>query len=492
MRARFELMCLRRWSPAFFVPLTIVLGACGDSPAGPEKLVATVSLRPATDTIVLGETVALVVLIEDAQGSLLSGVPVDWSSSNGSVASVDSTGRVTGVGAGVATITATAQGKSATASVTALIVDLAAVKGGEYLTCGLTTGGAAFCWGANSYGAVGNGGNDASSAPSPVVGGLTFASLAVGDEHACGITTDGTAFCWGSNAAGALGDGSTDGPETCDVGGPVGCSTAPVPVAGNHTFAALSAGNDYTCGLKPSGNLYCWGWNGLGQLGDGTNSSSVTPVAVSGGLTFASVAAGNAHTCAVSTNGDAYCWGDNETDQLGAMVGGSSSVPVLVSGGHSFASVGAGIWHSCGVTTSASGYCWGWNNFGELGDGTEVQSTTPVAVAGGRSFLTISSGWNFSCGVTQSGEAYCWGKGGSNQLGRGETESSAVPLAVGGGLTFSSVDVGGGQHACGMTADGTAYCWGNGIDGQLGIGGPTFLLDRSLENPVRVLGQPLR
>ena len=212
-------MSLRRWSPAFFVPLTIVLGACGDSPAGPEKLVATVSLRPATDTIVLGETVALVVRIEDAQGSLLSGVPVDWSSSNGSVASVDSTGRVTGTGAGVARITATAQGKSATASVTALIVDLAAVNGGEFFTCGLTTGGAAFCWGFNGYGNLGNGGIDASSAPSPVVGGLTFASVAVGDNHACGITTDGTAFCWGSNRNGALGDGSTNGPETCDVGG---------------------------------------------------------------------------------------------------------------------------------------------------------------------------------------------------------------------------------------------------------------------------------
>ena len=118
MRARFDLMCLRRWSPAFFVPLAIVLGACGDSSTGPE-LVATVSLTPATDTIVLGETIALGVRIEDAQGSPVSGVPVDWSSSNGSVASVDSTGRVTGTGAGVATITATAQGKSATASVTA-------------------------------------------------------------------------------------------------------------------------------------------------------------------------------------------------------------------------------------------------------------------------------------------------------------------------------------------------------------------------------------
>ena len=115
MRARFELMCLRRWSPAFFAPLAIVLGACGDSSTGPE-LVATVSLTPATDTIVLGETIALGVRIEDAQGSPVLGVSVDWSTSDASVASVDGAGRVTGTGAGVATITATAQGKSATTS----------------------------------------------------------------------------------------------------------------------------------------------------------------------------------------------------------------------------------------------------------------------------------------------------------------------------------------------------------------------------------------
>ena len=479
------------------VSLATVLSACGDSTTGPggdpnpsPKLVATVSLTPATDTIVLGETFLLAVRLEDAQGGLMTGVPINWSSSNGSVASVDSNGFVTGTGAGIATITATAQGKSGTANVTGLIVDLATVEGGFLFTCGLTTGGAAYCWGFNGSGVIGNGSNAASAAPSPVVGGLTFATLAVGDKHACGITTDGAVFCWGSNGSGALGNGSTNGPETCDIGGSVGCSTAPVPVAGNHTFAALSAGNDYTCGLEPSGNIYCWGWNLFGQLGDGTNSSNATPVAVSGGITFASISAGNTHTCAVSTNGDAYCWGDNEVGQLGGVVGESSSVPVLVSGGHSFASVGAGVLHSCGVATSASAYCWGFNRVGELGDGTDVQSTTPVAVSGGLSFLTISSGWDFSCGVTLSGAAYCWGLGDSNQLGRGETESSAAPLAVVGGLTFSSVDAGTGQHACGMTADGTAYCWGNGIDGQLGIGGPTFLLSRLSENPVRVLGQP--
>jgi alpha-tubulin suppressor-like RCC1 family protein len=486
-------MNLQRWPRAFFGPLAIVLSACGDSSAGPdidEKLVATVSLTPAADTILLGETVGLRVVIEDAQGSRILGVPVDWSSSDGSVASVDSTGRVTGEGAGVATITATAQGKSGTANMTGLIVDLAAVGGGEFLTCGLTTGGAAYCWGFNGSGAIGNGGTAGSAVPSPVVGGLTFASLAVGDSHACGITTDGTAFCWGQNDAGALGDGSANGPETCDVGGPVRCSTVPVPVAGNHTFAALSAGNAHTCGLTTSGSIYCWGFNGFGQLGDGTDSSSITPAAVSGGLTFASVAAGNTHTCAVITSGDAYCWGDNGGGQLGDAVAESSSVPVLVSGGHTFESVGAGVWHSCGVTTSATAYCWGLNSHDELGDGTGVQSITPVPVAGGHSFLTISAGWDFSCGVTQSGAAYCWGIGTSNQLGRGEPTSSAVPVAVAGGLTFSFVDTGSGQHACGVTTNGTVYCWGNGIDGQLGIGGPTLSQNRLRPSPVRVLGQP--
>jgi alpha-tubulin suppressor-like RCC1 family protein len=104
-------------------------------------------------------------------------------------------------------------------------------------------------------------------------------------------------------------------------------------------------------------------------------------VAVSGGLTFAAVSAGNEHTCGVTIAGAAYCWGENG---YGGLLGNgdttSSSTPVAVSGGLTFAAVSLGMYHTCGVTTASAAYCWGFNSYGELGNGSTANSRTPARV----------------------------------------------------------------------------------------------------------------
>jgi alpha-tubulin suppressor-like RCC1 family protein len=333
-----------------------------------------------------------------------------------------------------------------------------AVAAGGNSTCGIANGGVGYCWGNNSFGQLGNSATTNSAIPIKVVGGLIFSSMTVGslDGFACGLTTSGAAYCWGYNDYGQLGNGNFT------------TSTVPVAVTGNLTFSALSAGNGgQACGIATGGAAYCWGYNGSGQLGSGAPFSS-TPLAVSGGLSFASISAGqNGQTCAVTTAGAAYCWGSGASGALGNGTQTNSNAPVAVSGGLTFKSISAGYASTCGLTTGGVAYCWGDNTYGELGNGTTVSSSTPVAVGGNLTFGAISAGDAFACGIATSGVAYCWGFDGEGQLGIGAGSHSTTPAALFGGVKFSSISAG-YASACAVTPTGAAYCWGDNTFGQLG------------------------
>jgi uncharacterized protein YjdB/alpha-tubulin suppressor-like RCC1 family protein len=202
-------------------------------------------------------------------------------------------------------------------------------------TCGLTTEGQAYCWGENRFGQLGNGSTDAGLVPVAVSGGLTFSAVsASGSTHTCGVATDGAAYCWGANGAGQLGDGSTVS------------SSTPVAVAGGVTFSTLARGVAlyvrapagsadgpyFTCGVTAAGAAFCWGSNLEGQLGTGATGSSSVPVAVTGGITFVGLNTSGSHTCGVATDGTVYCWGGNSHGQLGDGTTTGSNVPVKVLG----------------------------------------------------------------------------------------------------------------------------------------------------------------
>jgi alpha-tubulin suppressor-like RCC1 family protein/uncharacterized protein YjdB len=232
---------------------------------------------------------------------------------------------------------------------------LTAAQGGPMFVgghvCGLTTSGAAYCWGSNLFGQLGvarSGLMPAESVPVAVIGGLTFSTVQAGGYHSCGLTTTGAAYCWGDNTWQTLGNGTTGG-----------LSWAPVPVTGGLTFIALAAATYASCGLSADGATYCWGLQygpvpaplagGLAftALSGGVShfcgltasgaaycwrTGASTPEAVPGGLTFSSVSAGGDYTCGITTSGLTYCWGKNNTGQLGNASTSDSSVPVRVTG----------------------------------------------------------------------------------------------------------------------------------------------------------------
>ena len=323
------------------------------------------------------------------------------------------------------------------------------VSAGDF-TCGITTGSAAYCWG---DGPLGNGTSTPNYVPALVSGGLSFTSISVAllgalpaidsRSHACGVVTGGAAYCWGVNTFGALGDGTT----TDRLG--------PALVSGGLTWKSVSAGyQGYSCGSTTANLAYCWGGspagfgNGMGsptsslvpiQAGSGGSFSDVSagqqtcavgtddigycwgfdftnvlsapvesPFNTAPGVSFSAIRAGFNHSCGLSTTGNAYCWG---TDFLGQLGDGSGAAnPALVAGGLTFERVSVGEFHSCAVAAGGQGYCWGDNEFGQLGNGSVgAFADGPVQVTGGLLFRDISAGLRHTCGVTTGNVMYCWG-----------------------------------------------------------------------------------
>jgi alpha-tubulin suppressor-like RCC1 family protein len=198
---------------------------------------------------------------------------------------------------------------------------IAAIAGAAHF-CGVDAVGTGYCWGASQYGEYGDGtsGVIRTGPTAAVAGGMSFTTIRAGSNHTCGLIDSGAAYCWGRNNAGQLGDGSS------------ATSATPVAVKGGLTFASLAAGGDHSCGVTASGAVYCWGENSDGELGDGSTEDQPQPKLVSPSLKFSVIRAGSTHTCGVTTEGESYCWGNNSHGQLGDGSVGRKLVPTPVKG----------------------------------------------------------------------------------------------------------------------------------------------------------------
>ena len=189
----------------------------------------------------------------------------------------------------------------------------------------------------------------------------TSAAISAGTNHTCAVTSAGPVECWGYNAHGELGDGTTT--ERLIASDVSGLSSGVV---------AISAGASHTCALTSAGAVKCWGYNGYGQLGDGTTTNRLTAVEVSGlSSGVVAISAAGSHACALTSAGAVTCWGDNAYGELGDGTTTNRSVPVAVSGLSSgVVAISAGYQHTCALTSAGAAKCWGFNAHGELGDGT--------------------------------------------------------------------------------------------------------------------------
>ena len=337
-----------------------------------------------------------------------------------------------------------------------------------------------------------------------------FIDIDAGEAHTCAVDSTNKAWCWGDNTNGQLGTGTApDTPCSLDPAQPQHpCRLNPAAVDGNTTFRTVSAGQSHTCGLSTGGQVFCWGRNDRGQLGNGTQADSRVPVPVSHPTSFKAVSAGDAHTCAIDVAGELYCWGDNGRGQLGVigvnncLTGtqtGCSPVPVrqgtgINGGSFLFAEVSAGGRHTCASNLQTI-KCWGENTDGQLGIGTMGAGTggananlsvngqylTYATAAGTNLGPGLSAGFAHTCAFRSAGSgASCWGDNHSDQLGGSWPQASfpdPKPAAAGSGHLMTGIGAG-FVHTCALMQSPVGsrnqpVCAGRNDRGQLGTASHT-------------------
>ena len=392
-----------------------------------------------------------------------------------------------------------------------------------YFSLAVGSDGNAYAWGYNDSGQLGDGTSTTRSAPVRVKTpdrstypdlpkDFTYAQVSAGTYHSLALGSDGNTYAWGDNLYGQLGNGTRSSRSAPVRVKTPDRSTYP-DLPEDFTYVQVSAGQYHSLALGSDGNVYAWGYNNNGQLGDVTTSSRSAPVRVKTpdrktypdlpkDFTYLQVSAGYQHSLAVGSDGNAYAWGSNGDGQLGNGTRSSRSAPVRVKTpdrktypdlpeDFTYLQVSAGGQHSLAVGSDGNAYAWGFNGYGQLGDGTTGTLTTPVIVRKpdrkaypdlpkGFTYLQVSAGWQHSLAVGSDGNAYAWGENRYGSLGNNSTSyaSSSVPARVrdpasprdtSKGLQATQVS-GGFEYSLAVGSDGNAWAWGYNYYGQLGDG----------------------
>jgi len=289
---------------------------------------------------------------------------------------------------------------------------------------GLATNGNVVCaWGSNSSGQLGDGTTIDRLDPVAVhnLTGTGVFALAGGQAHSLAITADGTVWAWGQNAFGQLGDGTTTD------------RLEPVPIPTLSDVVAIAAGRLHSLALTSDGTVWAWGDNHIGQLGDGTRTGHLEPAPVLNlNDVVVAIATFSDHSLALTVNGDVWAWGFNGFGQLGDGTTTDRLEPVLVQNLPSdIFAVAAGGGHSLAMNSSGdTTWAWGFNLEGQLGDGTFTDRLTPVPVRNLTEISAIAAGGAHSLAIGPGLGVWAWGSNSAGQLGDGTFRPSPIPVHV--------------------------------------------------------------
>lgn len=296
----------------------------------------------------------------------------------------------------------------------------------------VTEDGKLYVWGNNSYGQVGDGTTTECETPT-LVKGLEDAEIRevqLSNYNSAAITKGGALYMWGDNSNGQLGIGSKDNR-----------STVAKRVKGLKNVKTVST-NSYrsnNAAITRDGTLYMWGNNGSGELGDGTTTNAYTPVRpkLEEDVKVKQVALGNQHTVALSEDGQVYTWGRNYGGALGNGTTTDSKTPVKIEigDGKKVAEVYADNNCSAALTVDGDLYMWGENFSGQLGDGSTTNKNMPtkVEISSGKKVKEFLLCGSSSMALLSDGTVWAWGSSGSGyyrRLGTGESGNLLWPSQV--------------------------------------------------------------
>lgn len=370
-------------------------------------------------------------------------------------------------------------------------VEITQVASGQFHTLALDSNGKVYAWGLNGDGQLGTGVPGVIRVPTAVatagtpMDGKTIVAITAGDYFSLALDSNGQVYAWGMNNFGQLGNNTTAQSPL-----PIAVVTAGTPMAGK-TITAIASGESHSVALDSTGQVYGWGFNGIGQLGNDTNTNSSVPTATVttgsslAGKTVISLAAGGNHTMAIDSTHQVHSWGFNGEGQLGTGTTENTRIPNLVAvtgtpmAGKNIVKIAPSVYHSLALDSTGQLYSWGINGNGQLGDGTNSRRLAPVSVAtagtpmAGKTISAIEVGRSYSVVADSTGQVYSWGENNNAQFGNSTTTPSNLPVAVTtagtpmAGKVIMSVSAG-MEHTIVRDNQGKVYGWGRNNEGQLG------------------------
>jgi alpha-tubulin suppressor-like RCC1 family protein len=341
------------------------------------------------------------------------------------------------------------------------------------LSAAATTGTSLYAWGYNNAGQLGDGTGTDDHSPEMITlaSGVTATAISAGTYDSLAIGSDGNLYAWGYNNAGQLGDGTTTDRNSPEL----------ITLAPGVTPTAIAAGAFHSLAIGSDGRLYAWGSNDQGELGDGTTTEHDSPevITLASGVTPTAIAAGYYHSLVIGSDGNLYAWGYNEIGQLGDGTTTEHDSPevITLASGVTPTAISAVYYHSMAIGSDGNLYAWGDNIYAQLGDGTTTNRLSPevITLALGVTPTTISAGGLSSLAIGSDGNLYAWGENGNGQLGDGTTTSRGSPerITLASGVTPTAEISAGYDHSLDVGSDGNLYAWGQNNAGQLGDGTTT-------------------
>lgn len=384
----------------------------------------------------------------------------------------------------------------------------ARISAGTAYSMVLMADGTVWTWGSNQQGKLGDGTEREKDFPTRVVGTAGESALigavdiSAGLTHSLALLSDGTVWAWGHNNTGQFGDGTTESRAIpVQVKGPGGNGyLTDIVIIKSHT------GQQFSLVLGEDGTPWTWGYNSLGQLGQNHSLiKEIYPVQVKGPggdnlLTgLKAVASGTYHAMGLHHDGNVWSWGSNSNGQLGDGTKESKPFPVQVIGPEGIGAlknvvaISAGTYHSLALLADGTVWAWGDNGHGQLGVSTIPFSYTPVQVGSTEgTFLSdvtaISAGGQFSLALKADGSVWAWGQNEYGQLGDNTKTNRSFPAQVldpiGEGFLSGIIEISAGKsHCLALRNDGTVWTWGQNSYRYLGDGTGTHKIV-----PVQVRG----